>query len=127
MIVKKTSYGIEIKVADKLTLDEVHIFSEQINKMITEYKSVGKEFAILVDTTGVKMQDPEVMAVIGKNMAFAKESGLIRVSLIFSSATAKLQVSMKAKELGLKQIEKYFDITEENYFQKALAWVEKGL
>ncbi len=73
------------------------------------------------------MQDPQIMAVIGKNMAFAKESGLVRVSIIFSSATAKLQASMKAKELGLKKIEKYFDVTEENYLEKALAWVEKGL
>lgn len=126
MSAKKTHYGIEIKMLDKMSLDDFKNESIQIEKFMSEYKSINKKFSILLDLTDVKLQNPEVMKEMMSSMKSSKEIGVERVSIIFSNPVAKLQLAQKAKEAGTYNIERYFSITDTDYMKKALNWVEKG-
>lgn len=127
MSVIKTSYGIEIKMTDKMDLEEFKKQSVEAEKIISEYKSQNMKFSLLLDLTEVKLQKREVMAEMMANMKSSKETGIQRVSIIFSNPIAKLQISQKAKEAGTDEIERYFSIEDPDYKSKALDWVIKGV
>lgn len=123
----KTSYGIEIKMTDKIDLEEFKKQSVEVEKIMSEYKSKNIKFSLLLDLTEVKLQKREVMAEMMASMKSAKETGIQRVSVIFSNPIAKLQISQKAKEAGTDDIERYFSIEDSDYKNKALDWVIKGV
>ncbi|MFN4150252.1 MAG: hypothetical protein ACK4IX_04860 [Candidatus Sericytochromatia bacterium] len=123
----KTSYGIEIKMTDKMDLEEFKKQSVEVEKIMSEYKSKNIKFSLLLDLTEVKLQKREVMAEMMASMKSSKEIGIQRVSIIFSNPIAKLQISQKAKEAGTDNIEKYFSIEDTDYKNKALDWVIKGV
>ena len=127
MLVQKTEYGLEIKMHDKMNLDDLGIMGSQIEPILLEYKSQNKKLSILLDLSEVQRQDPLVMEEIGKGMILAKEAGVEKTALIFGSSIAKLQMANKARESGVYHLERYFSITDENYKEKALNWVKNGV
>ncbi len=127
MLVQKTKYGLEIKMHDKMNLDDLGIMGSQIEPILLEYKSKNQKFSILVDLSEVQRQDPLVMEEMGKGMILAKEAGVEKTALIFGSSIAKLQMANKARESGVYHLERYFSITDDNYKEKALNWVINGI
>lgn len=127
MLVQKTEYGLEIKLHDRMSLDDLKIMGSQIEPILLEYKSQNKKLSILLDLSEVQRQDPLVMEEIGKGMILAKEAGVEKTALIFGSSIAKLQMATKARESGVYHLERYFSITDDNYKEKALNWVKNGI
>ncbi|MEK7432277.1 MAG: hypothetical protein AABZ74_04020 [Cyanobacteriota bacterium] len=127
MLVQKTEYGLEIKLHDRMSLDDLKIMGSQIEPIFLEYKSQNKKFSILLDLSEVQRQDPSVMEEMGKGMILAKEAGVEKTALIFGSSIAKLQMASKARESGVYHLERYFSITDDNYKEKALNWVKNGI
>lgn len=122
----KTSYGIEIKMTDKMDLEEFKKQSVEVEKIISEYKSKNIKFSLLLDLTEVKLQKRDVMSEMLEKMKSAKEIGVKRIAIIFNNPIAKLQISQKAKEAGTDEIERYFSIEDPDYKSKALDWIIKG-
>lgn len=127
MYAKKTDYGVEIILKDKMTMEQTKELSVQVEPIMMEYKKQNKKFSILVNLTEVQRQNPEVMEEIGKGMALSKELGADKVAVIFNSSVAKLQMANKARESGVYSTERHFAITEDNYMEKALNWVKNGI
>ncbi|MFN8671231.1 MAG: hypothetical protein U0457_04000 [Candidatus Sericytochromatia bacterium] len=111
MYAKKTDYGLEITLKDKMTMEQTKESGIQIEAIMMEYKKQNKKFSILVNLTEVQRQSPEVMQEIGRGMSLSKELGSDRVSVIFNSSVAKLQMANKARESGVYSTERHFSIT----------------
>ncbi len=118
--IEKTDYGFKLEFEGFIKADEMREWCEESKKVL---ENAARGFHVMVDMRKMKTLPSDAKKLFEEGQTYYISKGGIRSAVIASDLITKEQLRNIGVRSGVGEFEQYFDGSQPDWEEKALAWL----